>query len=540
MKRLFLISTFIILSVFCYSQNPSNQLKDFIKDEQAWLLDSIYFYESSVNAEYQYFTRIKQRTASSLPLFKEVEQYNFTTNKYEFSYSIDYDYIVENDTNEIFEICIDDYQGTMDSTRRYTNNNDQGYAITTTEERSDNIWVDGIMHRTQHMTDPHTFHHLEYHRENENQDWKLFYEKKSYYNIDSTKIHRYRYYDIDNNPDTTEKSIYYFNENHLIYKTEDYKKNNGLWILDKKTLNTYDPNNNLILEESFIEFGGILINDNRKVIKYDINGYTSSQQIYRWNINTDNWIFQFRIDYVNDSNGNALQEIIFANLNDSLWMEGNKSINSFNNYNQIINSKQYLIDSDSNWIPTVNITTVYYNSLLISSHTFEIWDTTINDYKGSTRRECTYNENDQLTLNEFFRTHINSNNWELIFKTEITYTESENQKIIDRLSTDYPSWDTTSRYIYYYNKSTTGIPETTTHEYALYPNPAYNQIRLTTENYRSQNNKYEMINTLGQLVKSGTINIDGTIQVHELIIGQYFLRIHKPNGKAEVLKFQKK
>jgi len=539
MKKLFLLSTLALLTVFCYSQNHVHQFKYLLQDQQGWLLDSTFYYESNVDQEYQYFSRIKQRTISGLPLFQEIKNFNYITHEYEFAFSVQYDYVIENDTNEIFEIWVIDHEGTLDSSRHYTHHNDNGYTIKSNEQRNNHIWGLGSMRKTKHINDPHIYHQIEYRRENENQIWDLYSENKSYYNPDTTQLHSFIYYSSPSFNDTVEKSIYYFNEQHLIYKTEEYKNQNGLWILGRKTINTYDLNHNLILEEAFILSDDLLINEYKKVKSYDEYGFLNSSQVYYWDINNQIWEYLNRIDFVNDIHGNALTEITFIDIYDTSWVQLNKWENTFNAHNQLINSKQFLIDSDSIWIPTINNTTVYYNSESISSYTTEVWDSATNDYKGLSKREYTYNENDQWVLNNFFLFDDLDYQWVLITKNESIFTENESQKIIERISTDYPQWDTVSIYNRFYNKSTTGISALPIHEYLLYPNPATNQIKLNSERYRSQNIKYEIYNSTGLLMGSGTMNAIGCISIDRFTQGQYLLKVYKPNGQTEVLKFIK-
>ncbi len=88
-----------------------------------------------------------------------------------------------------------------------------------------------------------------------------------------------------------------------------------------------------------------------------------------------------------------------------------------------------------------------------------------------------------------------------------------------------------------FNYEGTGITHDTNHsEIRIYPNPAQNelQIRNITGNYQ-----YSIHSVLGNIVQTGTITTNNSLNISKLNHGTYFLML-KSNDNTQVLKFIKK
>lgn len=75
-------------------------------------------------------------------------------------------------------------------------------------------------------------------------------------------------------------------------------------------------------------------------------------------------------------------------------------------------------------------------------------------------------------------------------------------------------------------QTTIGINENTQSNLRIFPNPCTNMLNVSAENY----NKVELINLLGQVVYTNSINNFAEINVSNLNNGVYFVRLSGENG----------
>jgi hypothetical protein len=71
----------------------------------------------------------------------------------------------------------------------------------------------------------------------------------------------------------------------------------------------------------------------------------------------------------------------------------------------------------------------------------------------------------------------------------------------------------------------------------VYPNPCTDQLHIQASNIEQA--QYVILNTLGQIVLSGTLNADKTIAIAELPKSQYFLMIGSNNQALQIIPFNK-
>ena len=93
------------------------------------------------------------------------------------------------------------------------------------------------------------------------------------------------------------------------------------------------------------------------------------------------------------------------------------------------------------------------------------------------------------------------------------------------------------RYRDYYRAKTNLSNNSTTVQLAVYPNPCVDQLHIQSSNLDQA--QYVILNTLGQVVFSGTLNADKTIAIAELPKSQYFLLIGANNQALQIIPFNK-
>ncbi|NPD47505.1 T9SS type A sorting domain-containing protein [Lentimicrobium sp. S6] len=131
------------------------------------------------------------------------------------------------------------------------------------------------------------------------------------------------------------------------------------------------------------------------------------------------------------------------------------------------------------------------------------------------------------------------NELELKNLSEYEYVETENQYIQKVFSLESPNWDTIFYGIKYYNNYFTAINEVETKEFELSPIPSSYQISLSSEHHFSQNIKYAIYSMSGNRLRQEKLNPSGIVEIKDLAAGHYLIKVYKPNGNTEVLKFQK-
>ena len=76
----------------------------------------------------------------------------------------------------------------------------------------------------------------------------------------------------------------------------------------------------------------------------------------------------------------------------------------------------------------------------------------------------------------------------------------------------------------------------------VYPNPAKDQLNITTNEMNAGTANYNIVNTVGQSVIKGTQNVNGsklTVDVQLLAPGMYWLYIQDAKGKIYQAAFSK-
>jgi hypothetical protein len=66
-------------------------------------------------------------------------------------------------------------------------------------------------------------------------------------------------------------------------------------------------------------------------------------------------------------------------------------------------------------------------------------------------------------------------------------------------------------------------------DFSLYPNPATDFIVIDLKNEKTENTKIEIYNELGALCKSLNLNLEGKVDIKDLAVGVYFMKIKLDN-----------
>lgn len=537
MKKLHLL---ILLSVFILpliSNSQNSHLNQFTKTQENWLLDSIFEYKNS-EIKSQHFTRIKTRNQYSFPLLEEMQSFNFESQEYEFFYSYEYDYPLDNDTSEYSYILEADYDWDYHKIHYYFNYNDNGYRTTVEKSWQNDQWIDCRMEKSKYTNYYVNYEHSFYMRDNENQEWQLYRAYIGFLNEDSTLISRFNFETDNDGYDTTHATYSHLNENGLQYLKESFNKNDGIWIIDNKTIYSYADNNNLISIESFRDYHGELINDRKSFYSYDANNYISLKSEYEWDKNDEIWEYEEQISYIKDSNGNVNTKIQYDEIGDSLWVKDHKWEYIYNESNKILNKKKYSIYEDSIWIPNTNTTYTFHNDME-SSYLYQVWDETLNTYRDHMSHEYEFDEFDRITSYKYYYTNTPPYILELQSLTNTSYVETDVHLLKTMNRNSLISGDTLYLKREYYNKYVTNVDELKPNEFKIFPNPTTETLTISSRHYNSQNIEYEILNTSAQVLKTGSINTSGIINVNNLSSGIYLLKVLKPNKQEEIIKFQK-
>lgn len=531
----FFLSFLMIGSLF--SQVSYNQK---VHPGYGWLLDSVYLYESEVYSQNQTLWKVTHRNANDFQLRLEESEYNFETQEYDLSYFVEYEYPTETDSNEYYEVWNFIYNEIPTPEYRfYTHHEENGYETTSTEYWDDELWVNGNKERNYYNNIYRTLHSLKYERPNNTVDWQLRSENKDTFNSDSTIQFGFICVNVNDLIDTVKKSYTYFNENINPYLYQRYNKEEAEWMMDAQSEYFYNDKHQILKQLNVSFENGQLIKDDSISYEYDIDDFLKSEKSYRWEEDENFWESGRRKDYMNDENGNLLEYTFFWGRYDTSWLNDEKRIYQYDENNRVTYFEQWEADIlDPSW-RKVKRFYYYYSNDQQESQLYQKWDDDLIAYRDFNAWEKDFDEQGRVIEIRHYYTDTPPYELELTSKTNITYTESENQYIISYVSNAAVSLDTTVHKIEYFNKYTTGVTELLPTEFQINPNPATDQIKLSSDHYLSQYIGYEIFSLSGQEIRSGKVNASGIIDIRNILDGQYLLRVYKPNGKTETLKFLK-
>lgn len=535
MKKICILFISMLFITHLYSQD---HIKQNDHPGYGWLLDSVYR-SGNLDVKFKDITKIVNRNTYDLELLKEKSKYNFDTQEYSLDYSVNYEYPLESDSNEKYEIWNYVYdESNTTKARLYTHHENNGYETTSYEFWQEEQWASG--HKEKYFLGIQfpTYHILKYSRENETIDWQLYSEQIASFNSDSSVLFEYNYYFTDNK-DTVSKSYQYYNEHLNPYLHQRLRKIDGEWIYQTQFETTYNEKNQKVQLIGYDFEDNQPIKNDLELYNYGTNGYLSSIKGYDWDEDSETWESGRKTDYINDENGNILERTKYWGWQDTLWYNDEKMINQYDDNNRIVYEEKWEADIlDTNWRKLYIRTYTFYKDEPMS-YLYQKWDDGINAYRDYIAYEKDFDENDRVIENRWYRTDTPPYQLELDHKTNYTYRESETQYIEESLKIDVVNLDTIAYTINYYNKYATGINEIMETEFQIHPNPGTDYIQLESDYYNSQNIYYEMYNMSGQLIKIGHLISTGIINIERLPKGQFLIKILKPNGKTETLKFQK-
>ncbi len=533
MKKTVFTFVLVCISFFIYSQELHNN--HFTPNAEGWLLDSIY-HTSKEDGDQRIF-RIVERNDFGFPLKEESLNYNFTTNEYEIIYSAYFSYPIENDSNEFYKTIVYDVS-TGDSASIYTNYNDTGYYVESYERWQNGSLLYGRLEKRNIILLAPCYHNLEYKKQHATDDWTLMQENKSDFNSDSTIRFDFSYNGQDTIMDTTSKSFTYYNEYKLPYAFAGYFKVDGEWEQLQASETAYNDNNDVMVIQRYKFYTNELVYDYKIIFEYDDNGSLSSYQTFVWDLEFSLWKYDFRNDYVIDSNGNLLTEIAYGNISDTLWNAQRKIEYQYNEDNKVTRIETAFPKSDGLWRNQF-LSLYFHHSDQHYSNEQYLWDTTSSTYINSIKIEKSLDEYNRLIQTQYYEAEEPNFTWQLKSTSSYLFQESENQQIKKEINYNNITEDTTLIIIKYYNILNTGMAEVFTNHYSIFPNPSSSLIFIQSEIFNSQSINYEIYNLKGQLMKTGNLNSRGILNIEQLNDGIYLLKIYKPNKAVEVLKFQK-
>jgi hypothetical protein len=527
-------SFFLVLNL--YSQEPLQQDNH---PGYGWLLDSVFNYESNSYNREQTLWKITQRNSSDFRLKEEEFGYNFENQEYELNYLVDYDYPNEIDSNEYYEIWSYIHNQILTPEYRfYTHHEGNGYETTSNEYWNGEHWIVGRKERQYYNDNYNILHWQKYFRQSDTTEWQLESETRDEFNSDSTMVFSFLYIDRDDITDTISKSNRFMTEFKEPYLFKDYGKVDGNWILSRQDEYFYNENNQLIEVILYDVEDNILLNNDKSIYEYDEYGNRNSVKTYRWDEDEQFWETGRKYEYLFDENGNLLEYIFYWGHHDTTWRNDEKRIFQYDDQNREIFYEEFEATYlDSTWKNIKRISRSYEDSYVYKLN--EKWDDNLNAYRDYEATESYFDERGRIIEYNVYFADNPPYELELTLKRNYTYSETENQYSIQVVGTNGVSSDTTYNRIEYYNKYATGIKEITKTEYQICPNPSNDYLYLESDFYNSNRVSYEIYSISGKLIYYGIKHDSETINTTKLPAGQYLLKVYKPNGKTETLKFQK-
>lgn len=373
-----------------------------------------------------------------------------------------------------------------------------------------------------------------------------------------------------------------FGQIKLTSATEEYF-NGTTWIINNKTLYTYDANGNVLTEEYlYKDYVNTEVWKTSSITTYTYNANNNLiEEIYEdYDTSTNTISYAYKTVYTYNTQ-NKLIEILDYNLDNNQWVEDSKVILTYNSNNYISmgvfyiwDGNNFVLDSDDSERTTLN----YNNDNQLYNIVVESWNGTswVLDYKtdntfsnGTMMESLSYDYNEsswQITdkveysydvyknkLSENY-SEINNGLWETTYKTTNTYDTSVllsefyhpfkdktgieylfegGFSYINKLINTY--YSDTYRTVYNYGEATASTKETILKDFDVYPNPVTSILNLNNNNFTIK--KVELFNILGKKVLTTTKN---KINIQNLINGVYLLKVVAENGNYITKRIVKK
>lgn len=307
-----------------------------------------------------------------------------------------------------------------------------------------------------------------------------------------------------------------WNTSYGIAREYDYSKTDTVSIIDsmwngfayeavQKTLEVFVPNSKDYLElQLFMRDAGSTtwVESYRELYTYDVNSFLVNLKKQNWN--GSSWVnFMQFVNYKYDSVNSRVNSVVTQSWIDATQQWSNYVIDTFEYFNHkgLINTSYYFIPGGLR--PSMRST--YLNDSLMNQivSKYEIW----NDQK---------------------------NTWEATMHNESVYTYDKDSVILTHidlaLSKDY-ELDSMYKKVYFYNV-VSGINNTKTFDYTIYPNPAKDKVQVKLSNVLSTEKVQIIIkNISGQTIAKQEFNAGNIVlDISDLSNGIYLLQINTETG----------
>ncbi len=244
------------------------------------------------------------------------------------------------------------------------------------------------------------------------------------------------------------------------------------------------------------------VNSYRELYTYNLNGKLQSLKKQNWD--GANWInFMQLTNYNWDTLSNLVKSYVTQNWNDLTQQWSNYSIDTFEyfNYKGMMNTTYYFVPGGLR--PSTRST--YLNDSLMNQKLskYENWD-------------------DQ------------TNTWEAMMHNESVYTYDRDSVILTKVDlalVKNNAIDSMVKTVYFYNVLS-GVNNTKTFDYNVYPNPAKNNVNIKLSNVLSSEKVDVLIkNISGQTISKHSFNADNiSLDISDLSSGLYLLQINTETG----------
>lgn len=291
-------------------------------------------------------------------------------------------------------------------------------------------------------------------------------------------------------PGTRTEYNYDTNGNLIEVLSKTWSNETSEWMLNQKQESTFNANGKItiFIQSSYSQSNQIWTPTRKVEYTYNSNGDILQYMEFDWSTTDNDFINKMKYAYTYPPSQREMQR---ANWTDnSYWLNVKKIVDTYDNLdNMILNETYNWNQTNNNWIPEFKYDFIYDLNLSINDLILPFWIQTSSLFRYKYLKTNYYMFNEE------------NNDWTL-------FSADEN---------------------YYSEQSTTAINNLNPEFAAVYPNPASGEIRVITAD--SPNALLQLINIQGRIVLSQNVTNNETISLEGINNGLYIYRLIL-DGKA--------
>ncbi len=216
-----------------------------------------------------------------------------------------------------------------------------------------------------------------------------------------------------------------------------YLWSNSNWSLNQKYLNTYDANNNLIVQ--IFKTVPSFVNSGKNIRNYNASNKLLTSEWKNWNTSNNTWVNSLITSYTYSISSNATNDLSETwNSNTNFWDSTSRNTYSYDANNNLTVKiyDEYNILANY-WYPFSKVTFTYDLNNNLTTQIVEIWDTTNNVWMNNNKTNYSYVTN-YLNTSIQQSWDINNGVWKDLTKQTLTY-DGNNNVIGNLLQVQSPS-----------------------------------------------------------------------------------------------------